>query len=71
MSADMPAGTVVLACLSCRKVTILGSGSWISMIIGDWREPLKTLAGNVEVDKNTFKEVMETPIEDPRWEAIS
>jgi hypothetical protein len=70
MSTDMPTGTVVLACLDCRQITVLGAGRWIKMD-AEWRKGLRLLAQITKEAMDTAQEVMESPIEDPRWSAIS
>jgi hypothetical protein len=70
----MPDGTVILGCMACRKFIVLGSGQWV--VAGtpggtDLVESLRLLAGVAKQERDTMQEIMESPIEDPRWEAIS
>jgi hypothetical protein len=67
MSADLPKGTIVLACLACRQITALGSGKWITMD-HEWRKTLKLLAGAAAEKKSTEQAIAEASENDPRWD---
>ena len=74
LSKDMPEGTVVLACRNCSRFTVEGSGKWVERGTPggtDLMESLRLLAGVAKQERDTMKAVMESPIEDPRWEAVS
>jgi hypothetical protein len=74
LSAGMPEGTVVLACMECRRFTVEGSGRWVgSGTPGgtDLIESLRILASVAKQKRDTTKAIMESDIDDPRWEAIS
>jgi hypothetical protein len=68
MSEGLPGGTVVLACTSCRKITIEGSGQWLPMT-GDWRQGLRVVAGMTAEKKSIEKSIAEAAENDPRWDS--
>ena len=70
LSAGMPEGTVVLGCLHCRQFMVEGSGQWVGGG-AELMESLRILAVKVKQERDTMKAIMESPIEDPRWEDVS
>ncbi len=74
LSANLPEGSVVYACMSCRKFTVEGSGRWVGAGTpggADLLESLRVLATAAKQNRDAYKAMMESPIEDPRWEMIS
>ncbi len=70
LSADMPDGTVVLWCSHCRLAAIEGYDQWVPP--GEGFVPsLRILATKVKQARDTQKAIMESPIEDPRWESVA
>jgi len=45
-------------CETARKKTVVGSGGATSLLIGNWREPLR-----LTLDKSTFKKLHSLPIQ--------
>lgn len=70
MSAGLPEGSVVLACMGCRQFSVEGSGRWVGSGEG-MMEALRLLAGAAKQERDATKEMMESSISDPRWEELS
>lgn len=69
-STTMVEGVVVLACRPCQKFTVEGVDVWCDPGVG-LRDTLKRMAQQRDHGIAMHKEIMESPITDPRWTKLS
>lgn len=61
--------SVIFRCVPCNRFLVEGSDQWIDAGPG-LRDTLTMLASNMKHDQAVVKEVMESSIDDPRWERM-
>ncbi len=66
-STTLVEGSVVLGCRWCRQFCVEGSDKWVPSGDG-FRESLRVIAATVKAEHQIVKMIMESPIDDPRWE---
>lgn len=66
-STNLVEGSVVLGCRWCRQFCIEGSDQWVAAGDG-FRESLRIIAETFKAVRETHKAIMESSIDDPRWE---
>ena len=71
LSSGWPVGTVILVCTGCRQACIEGDYRWAKDGGNGLMDALRLLATAVKQERDVIKEIVESPIEDPRWTAIS